>query len=609
MDNTVRLVGSIVDGNSLKVIGYILYVEKTGNITIIDARFLPSLLAMHDILNVIINDKGNVECTECSINNFPRYTVDDRGNINGCIDKNKMYVIGELVDDSNNVVGYRVMGASGKVLDISKDTISEQKCRNIDMVNVYVKGNTLIPNKTKKFSVIHTNKSNNNNNSNSKPDKHDQSDINNFGNKILAENKKAYLHSVAWQCGSYGRAFPFPNGSYYCNKTSYTIEEPGKKLAFKKMLSILRTEIRECCANDKEREHFDQQMKYLAEDIKSKNLETASIRISLMATVLYNVDEYKREFRFRGKEFKGLQRRIAEYFKFNVNSKLSDYATNLVVVSDLVFNILKKEYDVEHKIIFNSDEQKNCYNNIEMLNGNRIVRSRAIPGDIYVIKFADKHKLLPKEFFDKVNISKNEIESGTPVIISPRLWKLSDKTRTLKRIAKTNNLVDIIEDSINTYYSNSKCIIRKSGDPFKESGAICNINEVTDLKWEDVLQNYLSHKFYTNFTDSSKYREYVYDRIELLVKMMCIYDYDNTINLITRLENKLLKSKALDIETIDTQLLEKAKQSILTKDEIVDIQQNDLDVLEFYYKTNGGVQISEDGEFLDIAGFTPKIKI
>jgi len=45
MDNTVRLVGSIVDWNSLKVIGYILYVEKTGNITIIDARFLPSLLA------------------------------------------------------------------------------------------------------------------------------------------------------------------------------------------------------------------------------------------------------------------------------------------------------------------------------------------------------------------------------------------------------------------------------------------------------------------------------------------------------------------------------------------------------------------------------------
>ena len=83
------------------------------------------------------NAKRKIRCTECALERFPRYQRINNGYI--CIeaDSRKLYVLGRI-SVKGSVVGYRIMGANGKVADLSKSRAIQMGTHNYEFVNVHI---------------------------------------------------------------------------------------------------------------------------------------------------------------------------------------------------------------------------------------------------------------------------------------------------------------------------------------------------------------------------------------------------------------------------------------------------------------------------------------
>lgn len=140
-----RLVGRVVQ-NDLSCDKsnpeYLLLDEKNGNIQNIKLTVLVSML--HDLKDEAFAnlelDNGKIRCTECALDRFPRYVRSSSGYVCVHEDSNKMYVIGRITI-AGDVRGYRVMGANGKVVDLSKDRVLLAEDLGYEFVNVHIEDN------------------------------------------------------------------------------------------------------------------------------------------------------------------------------------------------------------------------------------------------------------------------------------------------------------------------------------------------------------------------------------------------------------------------------------------------------------------------------------
>lgn len=126
-----RVVGVVISPNNTQcILGYLLYVEKNGTLQYMAKNIVVQLIGGYKFTNAEIDDCGNIVCKDCGIENLPKYN----GDISKPIDINKIYIVGETKTNSE-VIGYRVVTGTGRVMDLSRNDLLEYMKSGDNIVN------------------------------------------------------------------------------------------------------------------------------------------------------------------------------------------------------------------------------------------------------------------------------------------------------------------------------------------------------------------------------------------------------------------------------------------------------------------------------------------